>query len=207
MNEVFMLKSQYLVTSSRSKTEDCLLGVRPALDQVSCGGWEGRETGWREGFGLMQMSVHFLGESTFRRTDTSWWEGSYWIGEIFMILWKNIVRLSNMHGKRTISEVDLHVFLDRNEMYWSSRIRWTWTGQQENECYGQQGTWSCRYGEEHGALWLWQSVNYIYRERETGWHLGKVCAENKDCDDVFHCTRTLLSPVWGTFPLYAAVPQ
>ena len=64
----------------------------------------------------MQMWVHFVGESKCRKTNNSWWEGSdYWIGEIYMILWENIVMLSDMNAECTI--LDVHVFWDRNEMY------------------------------------------------------------------------------------------
>ena len=50
-------------------------------------------TGWREGLGPVQVSVHFVGK-------VSWWEGSYyWTGEINRIFWENIVRLSDRNGK------------------------------------------------------------------------------------------------------------
>lgn len=32
MDEVFKLESQYLISNSVSKSEDCLLGVSPVLD-------------------------------------------------------------------------------------------------------------------------------------------------------------------------------
>lgn len=61
MNEVVLLKSQDLISSSVSKTKDCFSRSHSSPGLGPLWGLESEgDTGWREGFGPMQMWVHFF---------------------------------------------------------------------------------------------------------------------------------------------------